>query len=178
MIPPWIAAAVLAYISLCVASDVYMRRIPNVISGVAMMAGVGLNALYFGAAGLLWSLAGLLVAVAVLLFPFALGGIGGGDVKMMGAVGSLLGPTFVLTALSAGMMLGGIIMAVHLLRRGRLREKLAAIRTMATAAALTRSLKPLQTNADDVEAVTLPYSVPLGLGTITVLALARTLGVS
>ena len=176
--PVPIIAAVLLFISLCIVVDVRTRRIPNVISGAAMLAGVMLNTLYFGGPGLFGSLAGLLAAIAVLLFPFALGGVGGGDVKMMGALGALLGPSRVLAGLGVGVIYGGVVMIVHLIRCGRLREKLAAIRTMLTAAALTGSLQPLLVRPDDAGAVALPYSVPLGLGTITVLALAITLGVS
>ncbi len=174
--PVPIVAAVLVFISLCIVLDVRTRRIPNVLSGVAMLGGVALNTLYFGTAGLIGSLAGLLAPVAALLFAFALGGVGGGDVKMMAAVGALLGPSLALTSLGAGVILGGVIMAVHLVRRGRLREKLAAMRAMITAAVLTASLEPLHLRPDEAGAVALPYSVPLGLGTVTVLVLARAFG--
>ena len=81
-----------------------------------------------GTAGLLDSLAGLGVTVGVLLWPFAMGGIGGGDVKMMGAIGALLGPRLSLMGLGAGVILGGAAMVWHLARQGRLREKLMGIR--------------------------------------------------
>jgi prepilin peptidase CpaA len=176
--PAPIVAAVVSFISLCIVVDVRTRRIPNVVSGTAMLAGVMLNTVYSGGAGLFDSLAGLLTAIAVLLVPFAFGGVGGGDVKMMGALGALLGPTLALAGLGVGVIYGGVVMIVHLIRCGRLREKLAAMRAMLTAAALTGSLQPLHVRPDDAGAVALPYSVPLGLGTITVLALASTLGVS
>src|SRR5947207_15853080 len=84
-------ATVVIFVALCVIADVRTRRIPNVISGSAMLLGITLNTAYMGTAGLLDSLAGLGVTVGVLLWPFAMGGIGGGDVKMMGAIGALLG---------------------------------------------------------------------------------------
>src|SRR3989440_5130179 len=87
-------ATVVIFVALCVIVDVRTRRIPNAISGAAMLLGVTLNTAYLGTAGLLDSLAGLGITVGVLLWPFAMGGIGGGDVKMMGAIGALLGPFF------------------------------------------------------------------------------------
>src|SRR2546427_11437454 len=85
-------ATVVIFVALCVIVDVRTRRIPNVISGSAMLLGVTLNTAYLGTAGLLDSLAGLGVTVGVLLWPFAMGGIGGGDGKMIGAFVALLVP--------------------------------------------------------------------------------------
>src|SRR5881397_1254616 len=123
-------AAVVIFVALCVIADVRTRRIPNAISGSAMLLGVTLNTAHLGTAGLLDSLAGLGVAVGVLLWPFAMGGIGGGDVKMMGGVGALLGPQVALIGFGWGMIWGGAIMVWHLARQGRLREKVTATATM------------------------------------------------
>src|SRR5213593_647391 len=145
-------AAVVIFVALCVIADVRTRRIPNAISGSAMILGITLNTAFLGTAGLLDSLAGLGITVGVLLWPFAMGGIGGGDVKMMGAIGALLGPRLALMGLGAGVILGGAVMVWHLARQGRLREKVMGTATMFQAA------------------VALPYSVPLGVGTLAALA--------
>jgi prepilin peptidase CpaA len=166
-----IVVTVLAFITLCITLDLRTRRIPNQISGPAMLAGLLLNGVYFGAPGLIASVSGFVLTIAALLWAFALGGIGGGDVKMMAAVGALLGPRLALSSLALGVLLGGMIMIVHLFRKGRLHEKLVAIRTMITASVLTRSAEPLKVSAADPGAISLPYSVPLGLGTIGMLAL-------
>src|SRR5690349_21953335 len=158
-------------LAVAAAVDLRVRRIPNLVSGPAMVAGLVLNTLYFGADGLGASVAGLVVAGAVLLAPFALGGIGGGDVKLMGAVGALLGPRLALWGMALGMMLGGVVVAVHAARRGRLEETVARLGTMVAAATLTRSLVPLRVSAADPRAIALPYSVPLGLGTLAAVAL-------
>src|SRR5437879_9352189 len=101
-------ATVVIFVALCVIADVRTRRIPNVISGSAMLLGITLNTAYMGTAGLLDSLAGLGVTVGVLLWPFAMGGIGGGDVKMMGAIGALLGPRLSYVGLVAGVIVCGV----------------------------------------------------------------------
>jgi prepilin peptidase CpaA len=170
MIPIPIAVVTLAFVALCMAVDARTRRVPNLISVSMMLAGVALNTLYFGAAGLMASLGGLTLIGALLLAPFALGGVGGGDVKMMAAVGALLGPHHAVLALLAGMALGGVAMVLHLLRRGRLREKLGAAASMTAAALAQRSSVPLRLSTADADAIALPYSVPLGLGTVLVLA--------
>ena len=169
-----IIATLIVFLALCAGVDLSARRIPNFISGPAVVAGLALNGVYFGADGVRASLAGLVATTAVLLGPFALGGLGGGDVKMMGAVGALLGPRLALWSMALGMMLGGVVMLCHLARTGRLREKLERTRAMLTAAAVTGSLSPLRVSATDPGAIALPYSVPLGLGTLAVVALRGT----
>jgi prepilin peptidase CpaA len=159
-----------AFVVACCVVDVRTRRIPNAISGPAVVAGVILNTISYGLPGLGWSLAGVGIMVAILLAPFALGGLGGGDVKMMAAVGAFLGPRLALYGLLVGMVLGGIVMVIHLVRIGRLTEKVASLRTMVVNAALLRSVDPLRMAANDPVVVSLPYSVPLGLGAAIVVA--------
>lgn len=168
-LPDSILVVTLAFIAACWLTDVRTREIPNILSGAAFVAGVLMNIMFFGRWGLANSVAGAVVGMVFLIGPFALGGIGGGDVKMMGAVGALLGPLLVLHAVAVGLMLGGVVMMIHLAGIGRLREKLAATARMFTGAWSTKSLVPLRLSDEDAAAVTLPYSVPLGLGTVAVL---------
>jgi prepilin peptidase CpaA len=176
VMPSAIVTTAVVFVALCVVVDVRTRRIPNVVSGPGMLLGIVLNTVYLGMSGLLVSLTGLVVVIGLLIWPFTMGGIGGGDVKMMGAIGALLGPRLAVMGLCAGMIMGGAAMVWHLLRRGRLREKVMATATMFQAAAMTRSLDPLRVSAADRGAIALPYSVPLGLGTLAALALRDRLG--
>jgi prepilin peptidase CpaA len=159
-------AILLVFLTLSCAADIRTRRIPNALSGLAMLAGLALNLFYFGTPGLLAATIGIVVTIAALLAPLALGGVGAGDVKMMGAVGALLGPRLGLISLGLGMVLGGVAMLAHLARLGRAGEKLRAIGHMVGAAVLQRSTSPLRVAIDAPQAVSLPYSVPLGLGTV------------
>jgi len=173
-VPQSIAVLTVLFVAACSVTDLRTRRIPNVLSFGAIAAGVLLNCLLRGPLGAVSSLAGLLLTVGVLLGPFSLGGLGGGDVKMMGAVGALLGPAAALSGLAIGVMCGGLIAVAYLVRLGRLREILAATQRMFTGAVLTHSLTPLRIPA--VQTVTLPYSVPLGLGTVASLLLFCRMG--
>jgi len=176
MIPSTIFATTLGFVALCMATDLHSRRIPNVLTGLGILTGVALNALYFGGDGLVASGAGFAAGLAVLLVPFALGGIGGGDVKMMAAVGALLGPRVTVDALLAGLILGGIVMAVHLARLGRLSETVRTVGTMVAASALGGSLEPLRVSDSAPGTITLPYSIPLGLGTFLALLASGSMG--
>jgi prepilin peptidase CpaA len=164
------------FLTFCVMSDLATRRIPNALTLSGMGAGLLLGGISAGPAGLAASAGGMLLAIALLIMPFALGGIGGGDVKMMAAVGSLTGPRALLACLLVGMILGGLVAVGVLWRRGRLTEKLHAVGAMMRSALLMRSLVPLRAPAQSENTVTLPYSVPLGLGTALALSFAYTLG--
>ena len=164
--PRFITAGLLVFLGLSVAADLHSRRIPNVISGPAMLLGMVLNAVELGTSGLVASVGGLALAVGILFAPFALGGIGGGDVKMMGAVGAFVGPRLAIISMIIGMIIGGVLMTIHLLRLGRLRDTFASLGAMLGVALSTRSVEPLRLRPDDEAAVALPYSVPLALGTV------------
>lgn len=176
IMPSIIDMTLLAFVCACCAFDVRTRRIPNALSGTAALVGVALNAFYGGMPALLWSIGGIGLMIAILLAPFALGGIGGGDVKMMAAVGAFLGPRLAVLGLTAGMILGGIVMALHLARLGRLFEKLASLGGMVRSVAITQSVAGLRVSPQDRGAVSLPYSVPLGLGTLAAVLVSRALG--
>jgi prepilin peptidase CpaA len=153
------------FIGSCMASDLRTRRIPYLLTLPVIALGLALGTFMDGLAGFGTALGGAALATALLIGPFALGGIGGGDVKMMAAVGTLVGPQALLASLGTGVLLGGVFGAWALWRRGRLAERLLAIVTLCHSAVLTRSADPLRAPAADAGAVTLPYSVPLGLGT-------------
>jgi prepilin peptidase CpaA len=166
------------FLVICCITDFRTGRIPNAVSTSAVVVGALLNWYLLGLLGLVNSIVGLFLMLALLLGPFAMGGIGGGDVKMMGAVGSLTGPRLACLSLMAGLLIGGAVMVLHLARIGRLREKARSTYRMFAVALLTRSLEPLRISGQGAETVSLPYSVPLAVGTLCALAVNGFLGQS
>ena len=72
--------------------DIATRRIPNALTFGAATAAVVVQGYVGGWPGAATALAGWAVGVA-LFFPFfALGGMGAGDVKLLGAIGAWIGP--------------------------------------------------------------------------------------
>jgi prepilin peptidase CpaA len=110
------AQAAAAWISLGLAVvacvwDLRTRRIPQ-----ALTLGGAAAAIVFHLATGGWSVAALsvggwLVGIVIFLVPFALGGLGAGDVKLMGALGAWLGPWDVLW-LAAYTAIAGAILAL------------------------------------------------------------------
>ncbi|HEY3062395.1 MAG TPA: prepilin peptidase [Chloroflexota bacterium] len=106
--------------SLAAVLDVRFRRIPNWLTGSVCAAGLVLNAWYAGPNGLLLALAGGALGLAILLPFHALHAIGAGDVKLLAALGMLIGPHALVSVAVYGGIVGGLISVVILLTRGRL----------------------------------------------------------
>lgn len=156
----------------CCIADFRSRTIPNGIIVAMLAAAFALQAIGRGTSGIGIAIAGMLAASVPLLPAFALGGIGGGDVKMMAAIGAFLGPKLALVALVAGMVAGGIVMVIELARRGRLSEKTRETFRRTRESVTTRSTSPLRLDDSDPETISLPYSFPLAFGTLLVLVFA------
>src|SRR4029450_4918407 len=73
-------------------TDLRSRRIPNVLTFTAGLCGIAAAALVDGMSGATTSATGWLVVIAIFFPFFALGGLGAGDVKLLGAIGAWLGP--------------------------------------------------------------------------------------
>jgi prepilin peptidase CpaA len=126
----YIVAMVVGFVA-CV-TDLRSRRIPNVLTFGAALAALIFHTINSGAAGLLTALAGWGLGVAVFFLPFALGGMGGGDVKLLGALGAWLGPGLTIwVALYTGIA-GGILALGVALASGYLRQALSNLRLLLT----------------------------------------------
>jgi prepilin peptidase CpaA len=110
-------AAVVGVVVLAAITDVRTRRIPNVLTATALLAALALRALHGGPA-LLVGVTGAAVALLLLLPLFAMGGLGGGDAKLLIAVGAFLGLDGFLIALLATAVAGGAMALAYSVRQG------------------------------------------------------------
>jgi prepilin peptidase CpaA len=104
--------------------DVRERRVPNVLTMGLASTGLLLAMSGFGAVGVGGSLGGLALGLGLLMVPHVVGATGAGDVKLLAAFGTLLGPADVFDAFLRAAILGGVMAVVVAVWRGRLRETL------------------------------------------------------
>ena len=104
--------------------DVKYRKIPNILTLSTMLAGLAYHALLTGFQGFLFSLGGAFLGMALLIVFYLMGKMGAGDVKLMGAVGSILGPAGVFNAFLYTAIVGGIYAIIILLYTGRFADSM------------------------------------------------------
>jgi prepilin peptidase CpaA len=89
-------------------TDLKYQKIPNMVTFPAALTGLAYHILANGFDGFFFSVAGFVVGFLLLLFPYLMGGMGAGDVKLMGVVGTFIGPLHVLYAFIIVAFMGGI----------------------------------------------------------------------
>ncbi|MBN2373065.1 prepilin peptidase [bacterium] len=107
---------------IAVITDLRRHRIPNLLTLTAAAAGICYHTVVNGWDGFLFSVGGMLLGAALLIVFYILSGMGAGDVKLMGAVGSLLGPKGVFAAFIFTAIAGGIYAIALMIFSGMLSD--------------------------------------------------------
>ncbi|MGE5786855.1 MAG: prepilin peptidase [Myxococcales bacterium] len=113
--------------AIAAATDLRNGRIPNQLTLPAMLLGVAVHGAFSGIAGALESVVGLLVCAAVpgIVYWATKGAaIGGGDLKLFGALGALLGPMHGLEVELSSFLLLGVFAFFRLAYLGQLSRAL------------------------------------------------------
>jgi len=170
-IPPIILfAALTPWLAILCYQDCRWRRLPNVLTvGVALVAltvRYGLGGWAFGNAGLL----GGIVCGLFLLLPFILHAAGGGDVKMLFAVGCVVGlgraaETILFTSL-AGLALMIVMLLAGLTDSRRLKHCLRSIFDWRYDRKAGKAALPPKSS----EKCRVPFGVAIAIGTWVTLA--------
>ncbi len=125
--PPIWEMAVGLLVLVSAVTDLTRGLVYNWITLPAMLLGLVLGLVHGGLSGLGWAALGILVGGGLMLLPFALGGMGGGDVKLLAAVGALAGPLFAFKTVLYACLAGGVLALGVLAQSGKLREGLAGL---------------------------------------------------
>ena len=112
--------------------DARTGRIPNALTAATALAGLALATRGLTDVTLPVALAGGALGLALMLPGRLFGATGGGDVKLMAALGTLLGPRQIVVAFVVGAIAGGALALVHAARRGRLALTMARTAQLVT----------------------------------------------
>ncbi|HUT02152.1 MAG TPA: A24 family peptidase [Phycisphaerae bacterium] len=120
----WAYYALAAMLAVGSYTDIRYEKIPNWITLPGVVVGLVGHALTGGLTGrdsvqvgLAGSAAGLAVGFVPLMLAWLAGGIGGGDAKLMGAVGALTGWRFTLAAMLYGFVAAAVMALVVMVAR-------------------------------------------------------------
>ena len=161
-------ATLLIGVAAC-ATDIRTRRIPNVLTLGAAAGGVAFHVLASGTDGALAAGGGWLVGVLLFLPFFALGGMGGGDLKLLAALGAWLGPRETLwLAVYAGLA-GGVLGVAVAVSRGYLRTAMSNVVMMFSYWGRV-GMKPVPgLTLESAGTPRLAYAIPILVGTVATL---------
>ena len=98
-----------ATVLIAVMTDLVTHRIPNNLLAPALVLALLIGTATEGANGLMVSLAGLAVGLAMLLPMYTLGAMAAGDVKLLAVAGAFLGPEGALVAGLGTLMAGAVL---------------------------------------------------------------------
>lgn len=96
-------------------ADLRSQRIPNVLTLPMILFAMMFHTCFQGTQGFFFSLGGMGTGIGLLVIPYLMGGMGAGDAKLMGAVGSVVGAKGVLIAFLLTALAGGIYSILFLL---------------------------------------------------------------
>ena len=172
---PGAEAVLLALVLGAAVYDVMYRRIPNWLNVLGVLAGIALNTFLFsGLAGTWFALKGLGLAFGIYVVLYALRAMGAGDVKLMAAVGAIVGwenwvGIFILAAI-----VGGIMSVILAASRGRLRKTLFNVSFILSEMKSGRAayLKNEELDVKSKKALGLPHGAVIAVGTIFFLAVS------
>ena len=147
-------------------TDLRFQKIPNILTFPVMFIALTYHGITNGLDGLLFSAAGLAMGIALLILPHFLGVMGAGDVKLMGAVGGILGARGAFIAFLFTGIAGGIYaLIIVLIRRKECREFVTRHATMLKTFLFTGNFIPIPAGKNEKNP-RLFYGVAIASGTL------------
>jgi prepilin peptidase CpaA len=152
-------------------------KVPNWITFPMIISGWIYSATlspYAGWEGLMFSLVGTVVGLALLLPLYAIGGMGAGDVKLLAGVGAWVWGTVTLYAFALSAIIGGVISVLMVVTRRKwgkhqsqfwmICNEILTVKDPEKLAAIAAERKPTM--------MLLPYGIPIAIGTIAYFVIA------
>jgi prepilin peptidase CpaA len=155
---------VFVLIAVCGVTDIHAGKIYNKATYPAIVLGFAWNAWIAGAPGFKSSLLGFTVAAILMGTLTLLGGMGGGDTKLLAAIGALKGYPFILAVLFYSFLVGGALALTVAIWQKRLLGTLGRVWRMLFAAVMYR-LNPAA-EPEERMSYKIPFGVAICVGTL------------
>ncbi|MBI4682837.1 MAG: prepilin peptidase [Nitrospirae bacterium] len=159
-----------ALLLIAIINDLRFRKVPNILTYPAMVTAIAYNSSLSGLEGLLFSVEGIGLGIGVLILFYFAGGMGAGDVKLLGAVGGFLGPQGVFIAFLFIAIIGGIHALTVLTFKGYVKEALKRYYLMLKAFILTGRIVFIPPSGGEMK-LRLCYGVSIAIGTFLAVVL-------
>ena len=169
MLVCWMVSVVLVVAAVI---DGWKLKVPNWITFPMVISGWIASGIFFGWAGLGWSLVGTAVGLGLLLPAYAIGGMGAGDVKLLAGVGAWVGTTHTLWAFVISAVVGAVIAIVMVLSQRKWLHHQRQFLLILNEIMIVRSPSQLSATAAGRKSsmMLLPYGIPIAIGSIAYFA--------
>jgi len=168
----------LAILAAAVVSDLRERRIPNTLVLIGILSGFLLHSLlpegngflsrWPGSLGFLGSLQGLAIGAGAMFPIYFLRAMGAGDVKLMAAVGAILGADDVIPAVIGTCLAGGVVSLLVAVAGGSAGQLFRNVYYMVHVTLLKFALPGRPSIEPPLQSVgSAPYAVAVALGTLS-----------
>ena len=174
-LPP--VLALLPLVAACSAAawvDARTRRIPNALTFALAAAGLAYAFTGGSIVGPGGAALGLVAGFGLLVVPYAIGAMGGGDVKLLAAVGAWLGPAGALGVVVVAALAGAAIAVAQCAATGRLGQlfRNSAVIVVNVLNVRRLGVEHVSETGRTLRSVDrpLPYAVPVLVGVVAVVA--------
>ena len=150
------------------AIDLRSAKIPNWLTLGGLSTALAFRVFLGGWSGLSSGLLGALLGFGVLFLPFLARGIGGGDVKLMAAVGAWIGMRHGLGLVLATAISGGVLAIGYIAARKRVGLTFGRVAKLVQFH-LASGIEAYPTSIADDESIRFPYSLAIAAGALFVL---------
>lgn len=116
----WAVITLTVGLVIAVFSDLLVRRIPNAVTFGMVIVALALHTWFGQWEGLMFSLAGLLIGLICFMPLYLFAAMGAGDVKLLTAIGAIVGAKVVFIAALMTVIAGGVIALAYITVRGGL----------------------------------------------------------
>lgn len=146
-------------------TDWRSRRIPNWLTVTGLLLGIAANTWAAGWQGCKASLLGAALGLGLLLPFFLLRGLGGGDWKLVGALGAFLGPTRLIGVLIITVLVNAAMALVLIIWKKRLLQTLRNLGRI-IGALFSLHLPGSDLSIENPQAVKVPFGVAVSVSVL------------
>jgi prepilin peptidase CpaA len=159
----WMLATIPAVVAAW--TDWRSRRIPNWLTVPALFLGIGVNTLATGWAGAKEAVLGAGLGLGLLLPFVLLRSLGGGDWKLIGALGAFLGPLRLITVLAITVLTAGVMAVLVIVWKRRIGQTLRNLAHM-LASLFTLRLPGPELSLDNPDSLKIPFGVAVAVAVV------------
>ena len=173
--PIWIVTVTLIVAAVI---DGFELKVPNKITFPMIISGWVYSTIFASSHGLMWyeglvhSLLGTLVGLALLMPAYMIGGMGAGDVKLLAGVGAWVHATVTFYSFGVSTLVGALLAILMVLFRKAWSKHFNQFWLILNEVLTIRDPETLSTIAADRKSsmLLLPYGIPIAIGTISYFA--------